>query len=97
MLKGQMREMTAQTEAQASRVAVDVKQQLEIEMKAVATSTAVTSENITRATVDEVRRDVQAQIEHTRADAQRRETATHIRVEKIAADLSTLTEQLNRL
>ena len=62
--------MTAQTEAQALRIAVDMKQQLEQEIEAVASGTASTSEKITCAVVEEVCQDVQAQFKQTRADAQ---------------------------
>ena len=70
MLTGKMEEVTAQTEAQMLRVAVQVKQQLKRELEAVAMSTATTSEQKTRVVVEDVCKSVQVQIEQICTDAQ---------------------------
>ena len=80
---------------QTSRVAVAVAQQLEKEIEAVASSTATTAEIHTRTAVEGMRRDVQAQIEQTRADAQRRDEETQKMIQQIVAGLEQLTKQLN--
>ena len=66
MLTGRMKEVSTQTEAQASRIAVEVKQQLEKDFEAAVTSAAMTATGL----VEGVRGDVQAQVEQIRADAQ---------------------------
>ena len=50
----------------------------------------------TRIAVESMRRDVQAEIGQNHADAQHRDDESQRQVEKIAADLATLTEQFNR-
>ena len=73
-----------------------VAQQLEKEVKAVATSTAATAETSTRTAVEGIRCEVQAQINQTRTDSQRKEEEMRRQVEQIAEGLKTLTEQLNQ-
>ena len=80
---------------QTSHPTEEIKQQLEQNIEVDVLNVTVTSENITRTTIEEVRHDVQAQFEQTRADAQRREAETRTQVEKIAEGFSTLTEYLN--
>ena len=50
----------------------------------------------THVVVEGVRRNVQTQVEQIRGDSQRRDKESKRQVEKIAANLATLTEQLNR-
>ena len=80
---------------QTSRVAVAVAQQLEKEIEAAASSTAATAEIHMCTAVEGMRRDVQAQIEKTRVDAQRRDEETQKTIQQIAAGLEQLTKQLN--
>ena len=49
----------------------------------------------TRAAVEDVRREFQAQIDQTRVDSQQKEEETRRQVDQIAKGLETLTEQLN--
>ena len=70
-------------------------QQLEKEIEAAASSTAATAEIHTRTVVEGMRRDVQAQIEKTRVDTQRRDEETQKTIQQIAAGLEQLTKQLN--
>ena len=94
--EGRSREVAAYSDAQTSRIAVEVTQRLESEIVADATSTAATADITTRTTVEGVRRDIQAQIEQTGADALRcKEEAKH-RVEQISMQLQSLTEQLKK-
>ena len=76
VLSGRMQEVAEQSQVQMSRVAVAVAQQLEKEIEAATSSTAATAEIHTRTAVEGMRRDVKAQIEKTRADAQRRDEET---------------------
>ena len=69
MLTGKMKEVTTQTEVQTSCIATQVAQQLEKKLEAVVTSTAVTPEQKTRVAVEDVCRNVQAQVEQIRVDA----------------------------
>ena len=95
VLSGRVQEVAEQSQVQTSRVAVAVAQQLEKEIEAAASSTAATAEIHTRTAVEGMRRDVQAQIEQTRADAQRRDEETQKTIQQIAAGLEQLTKQLN--
>ena len=61
-----------------------------------ATSTAATAKITMRTVVEGVRRDIQAQIEQTRADALWREQEAQRRVEEISTQQQTLTTQLNK-
>ena len=72
-----------------------VTRQLESEIKAAAMSTTTTAKVNTRAAVEGMRRDVQAQIEQTRADAQWHDEDAQRKVDRIAVELATLTKQLN--
>ena len=72
-----------------------VAQQLEKEIEAAATSTAVTVEIQTRTAVEGMRRDVQAQIDQNRVDAQCRDEENQKTIQQIAAGLEQLTKQLN--
>ena len=92
----QLERVVAQTEAQTSHTAARVVHQLEQDIQVAASSATATSENLTRAAVADVRRDIQAQLEQNRADSQRRDAESKVKVDKIAADLATLTEQLNQ-
>ena len=68
---------------------------MEKEIEAAASSTAATAEIHTRTAVEGMCRDVQAQIEQTRADAQRKDEETQKTIQQIAAGLEQLTKQLN--
>ena len=95
VLSGRVQEVAEHSQAQTSCVAVAVAQQLEKEIEAAAMSTATTAEIQTRTAVEGMRRDVQAQIEQTRVDAQRRDEENQKTIQQIAAGLETLTKQLN--
>ena len=58
-------------------------------------SAAMMSEQQTRTTVEEVQKQIQAQIEQTRVDQEMRNAETQAAVGKIATDLEELTKQLN--
>ena len=70
VLTGKVQQVTAQFEARTLHVVGQVAQQLEKEVKAVATSTAAIAETSTRAAVEGIRCEVQAQINQTRTDLQ---------------------------
>ena len=92
----QLERVVAQTEAQTSHTAARVVHQLEQDIQVAASSATATSENLTHAAVADVRHNIQAQLEQNRADSQRRDAESKVKVDKIAADLATLTEQLNQ-
>ena len=76
-----VKEAVEYSDAQASHVAADVTQRLEKEIVVAVTSTAATAEINTRTVVEGVRRDIQAQLEQTRADSLRREQEAQHRIE----------------
>ena len=90
-----MQQVTAQFEAHTSHAVGQVAQQLEQDVKAIAMSTAAMAEKSTRAAVEDVRRELQAQFDQTRAELQRKEEDTRRQVDQITKGLETLTEQLN--
>ena len=96
VLTGKVQQVAAQFEAHTSHAIEQVAQQLEKDVKAIAMSTAATAETSTRAAVEGIRCEVQAQINQTRTDSQRKEEETRRQVEQIAEGLKTLTEQLNQ-
>ena len=71
-------------------------QQLEKEIEVAASSTTATSEHATHMAVADVRRSFQAQLEQTRGELQRRDADAKRQMDEIAANLATLTNQLNR-
>ena len=77
-------------------ITAEVTQRLEKEIVAAAMSTAAMAEVNTRTVVEGVRRDIQAQLEQTRADALWREQEAQHRVEEISKKLQNLTDQLNK-
>ena len=83
-IMGCVRELAAYSDAQASRVITEVTQQLESEIVAAVTSTTVTADVNTCTVVEEMHRDVQAQLEQIRADTLHREEEAHHRVEQIS-------------
>ena len=87
--------MVAHSDAQTLRVAEAVTQQLESEIQAAATSTAATAELNARTAVKGMQKDVQAQIEQNRADAQRRDEEARHKVGEIAMELVNITKKLN--
>ena len=68
-ITGCVQEVAAYLDAQALRITTEVTQRLESEIVAAVTSTATTADVSTCTVVEEVRRDVQAQLEQNRADA----------------------------
>ena len=73
-----------------------VVQRLEKEIEVAVAGATATSERVAQVAVAETRSDLQAQIEQTRAESQRRDAEQKLRMEEIAANLATLTDQLNR-
>ena len=67
---GKVQQVAAQFEAHTSHTVGQVAQQLEQDVKAVATSTAAMAEQSTHAAVENVRRKLQAQFDQTRTDSQ---------------------------
>ena len=67
-LSEHVKEVAVHYEAQTSCIVGSVLQQLEKEIEAVAVSTAVTSERNTSTAVDDVRKEVQAQLVQNRTD-----------------------------
>ena len=61
-----------------------------------ANSTAATANITTRTVVEDVKRDIQAQLDQNRADALRCEEETQCQVQEISNQMQTLTEQLNK-
>ena len=59
-------------------------------------STAATAELTTRTVVEGVRRDIQAQLDVTRADALRRSEEATAQVRELSVQLASLAEQLNK-
>ena len=90
-----VQEVAEHSQAQTSRIVVAAAQQLEKEIEAAATSTAMTTEIQTRTAVEGMRRDVQAQLDQTRADVQHRDAQNQKTMQQIAAGLENLTKQLN--
>ena len=68
-LTGKVQQVAAQFEAQTSQAVGQVAQQLEREVKAIAMSTAVTAEKVTRVVVEDVRRKSQAQFDQICANS----------------------------
>ena len=81
----------AQSGAQMSRTVEDITRQLESEIKAAATSTAMTSEINARADVEGMCLNVQSQIHQNREDARRRDEENRQRMDNIAVGLERLT------
>ena len=92
----EVKRVAAYSDAQASKVAADVTARLEQEMQATATSTAATAKLTTRTVVEGVRRDIQAQLDATRADALRRSEEATAQVRELSVQLASLAEQLNK-
>ena len=68
---------------------------MEKEIEVAAAGATATSERVAQVVVAETRSDLQAQIEQTRAESRRRDADQKLRMDEIAANLATLTEQLN--
>ena len=83
-------------QAQTSHAVGSVVQRLEKEIEVAAAGVTATSERVAQVAVAETRSDLQAQIEQTRAESQRRDAEQKLRMDEIAANLATLTDQLNR-
>ena len=62
-----------------------------------ATNTATTAKLTTRTIVEGVRRDIQAQLDATRADALRRSEEAIAEVRELFVQLASLAEQLNKV
>ena len=84
------------SDAQASRVAVDVTARLENKIEATVTHTVATAELTTRTVVADVRRDIQAQLDATHADALRRSEEVTAQVRELSVQLASLAEQLTK-
>ena len=69
-LTGKVQQVAAHFKAQTSQAVGQGAQQLEREVKAVVTSTAVTAAKATRVAVEDVRRESQAQFDQILADSQ---------------------------
>ena len=95
-MSGQVKQMVEQTQSQMSRTVGDVVQQLEREIEVAASSTAVMSGQATKIAVADVHRELQAQLDLNRVESQRRDADTRKQMVEIAANLATLTDQLNR-
>ena len=95
VLSGCVQEVAEHSQAQTSRVAEAVAQQLEKEIEAAATSTAATAEIQTRTAVEGMRRDVQVQLDQNRVDIQRKDAENQKTMQQIVAGLKNLTKQLN--
>ena len=95
-VSGEVKRVVEQTQAQMSHAIGSVVQQLEKEIEVAASSATAMSERGTQMAVAYVRRDCQAQIEQTRAELQRKDADTKRQMDEIAANLATLTDQLNR-
>ena len=95
MLSHKVDQVAAQTTAQMSHVAA-VTQQLEKNIEAATTSAVATAKDTTQLEAEKIHRNIQAQIEQIRADAQRGDEEVKRQVGEIAIDLATLTDQLNQ-
>ena len=69
---------------------------MEKEIEVVASSATATLEHVTHMVVADVRHDFQAQLEQTCAESQCRDADAKRQMDEIAANLATLTNQLNR-
>ena len=79
-----------------SRAVGDAFQQLEQEIGVTASSATATSKQATQKAVADAHHDFQSQLDQTRVELQRKDADAKQQMDKIAADLATLTEQLNR-
>ena len=75
--------MAAHSDAKALHIAETVAHQLESEIRVATTSTTTIAEANTRSAVEGIHRDVQVQIEQTRADANRRSEETRKKVIRV--------------
>ena len=69
---------------------------MEREIEVAASSAAATSGQTTKTAVADVRRELQAQLDLNRAESQCRDVDARKQMAGIAANLATLTDQLNR-
>ena len=90
-------ELAVEMEGKTLHTIGTIVQQLEQEIIAAASSTAVTAEVTTRTAVEGMRRDVQVQIEQNRPDALCESKAVHSKVDQVSEELRKLTAQLNQL
>ena len=95
VLFSQVQQVVAQTSTEMSRIAEKVTQQLESEINATASSTAVAAEVNTRAAVEGMRRDVQSQLDQIYEDSRHREEEMRRQMDEVATGLEILTKQLN--
>ena len=68
VLSERVQQVAEHSDVQASRVAIEISQQLEKGLEAVATSAAATSERQTWTAVEDMQNQIQAQIVQTRVD-----------------------------
>ena len=95
VLSGQVQQVAAQTSSEMSRIAEKVTQQLESEINAVASSTAVIAEVNTRVAIEGMRRDVELQLDQTREDSRHREEEMRRQLDEVTTGLERLTKELN--
>ena len=81
---------------QTSHAVGSVVQQLEKDIEVAASSATVTSKRATQMAMAEVRSEFQAQLDQTRVESLRRDTEAKEKMNEIAVNLTTLTEQLNQ-
>ena len=92
---GKVKRVVEQTQAQTSHAVGTAVQQLEKGIEVAASSATATSERATRIAVAEARRDFQAQLDQTHAELQGRDAEAKQKMDEIAVNLATLTDQLN--
>ena len=68
-MEGQVQALAAHSDVQVSRVVETVTQRLEGEIQTAATRAATIAKENTRATIEEMRKDLQVQLEKTRTDS----------------------------
>ena len=95
-LVGQVQQAAERTEAQASRAIGTAVQQLEAEIRVVASSATAASERVAKMAVADTRSDLEAQLDQIRAESLRRDADSEKRLYEISNNLSVLTEQLNK-
>ena len=93
---GEVKRVVEQTQAQTSHAVGTAVQQLEKEIEVAVSSAAATSERTTRMAVAEARRYFQAQLDQTRAESQCKDAEAKQKMDEIAVNLPTLTDQLNQ-
>ena len=94
---GEVRRVVDQSQAQTSHAVGSIVQQLEKEIEVAASSTTAMSERAMRMAMAEVRSEFQAQLDQTRVKSLRRDAEARQKMNEIAVNLTTLTEQLKSI